>query len=186
MRRTAHQIADFIYEKLTGERGVFSTRIAYVVKQGTRFELRIADADGQGAQIDPHFARAHHVAGLVARRDANGLRFVPAEEAGGVRAESRSPASQPTPVANYQGSNSAPAWSPDGKQLAVVLSKDGGSQIYFINADGTNLRRLTISGGIDTEPFFSPDGQSHLLHLGPRRQPADLPHAGRPGASRPA
>ncbi|HXZ55857.1 MAG TPA: Tol-Pal system protein TolB, partial [Burkholderiales bacterium] len=50
VRLTAHKIADFIYEKLTGERGVFSTRIAYVVKQGSRFELRVADADGQNAQ----------------------------------------------------------------------------------------------------------------------------------------
>src|SRR5262245_22178950 len=50
VRLTAHKIADFIYEKMTGERGVFSTRIAYVVKQGTRYELRVADADGQNAQ----------------------------------------------------------------------------------------------------------------------------------------
>src|SRR5256885_12001368 len=48
-RLTAHKIADFIYEKMTGERGVFSTRIAYIVKQGPRYELRVADADGQNA-----------------------------------------------------------------------------------------------------------------------------------------
>jgi TolB protein len=74
--------------------------------------------------------------------------------------QSLSASRQPAPVANYKGSNSAPAWSPDGKQLAVVLSKDGGSQIYLMNADGTNLRRITFSGVIDTEPFFTPDGQS--------------------------
>src|SRR5437867_707595 len=67
---------------------------------------------------------------------------------------------QPSPVANYRGSNSAPAWSPDGKQLAAVLTKDGSSQIYLMNADGTNLRRITFSDAIDTEPFFTPDGQS--------------------------
>src|ERR1039457_679211 len=50
VRTTAHRIADVVYEKLTGDRGVFSTRIAYVVKQGSRYELQIADADGGGAQ----------------------------------------------------------------------------------------------------------------------------------------
>jgi TolB protein len=49
-RTTGHRIADFIYEKLTGEPGVFSTRIAYVVKSGSRYELQIADADGSNAQ----------------------------------------------------------------------------------------------------------------------------------------
>ena len=63
-------------------------------------------------------------------------------------------------VANFKGSNSAPAWSVDGKQLAVVLSKDGGSQIYLIGADGSSPRRITESGSINTEPFFAPDGQT--------------------------
>ncbi|MEQ1917422.1 MAG: Tol-Pal system protein TolB, partial [Gallionella sp.] len=62
-------------------------------------------------------------------------------------------------LADFPGSNSAPAWSPDGKQLAVVLTRDGSSQIYMMNADGSNLRRITFSEGIDTEPNFSPDGQ---------------------------
>lgn len=63
-------------------------------------------------------------------------------------------------VANFKGSNSAPAWSPNGSKLAVVLSKDGNSQIYSVNADGSGLQRLTQSGGIDTEPRYSPDGAS--------------------------
>jgi TolB protein len=63
-------------------------------------------------------------------------------------------------VANFKGSNSAPAWSPDGKQLAVALTRDGVSQIYLLGIDGSNLRRLTQSSAIDTEPAFSPDGRS--------------------------
>jgi TolB protein len=63
-------------------------------------------------------------------------------------------------AANFKGSNSAPAWSPDGSRLAVSLSREGGSQIYLINPDGSNVRRITQSSGIDTEPVFSPDGQS--------------------------
>jgi TolB protein len=65
------------------------------------------------------------------------------------------------PVANFKGNNSAPSWSPDGNTLAVVLTRDGLSQIYLVNAsDGGNLRRVTRSPLIDTEPVFSPDGRS--------------------------
>lgn len=159
VRLTAHKIADFIYEKLIGERGVFSTRIAYVVKQGSRFELRVADADGQGAQsilispepiISPAWSPDGTRMAYVSFQNKKPIVFV----------QSLSASRQPAPVANYRGSNSAPAWSPDGRQLAVVLTKDGGSQIYLMNPDGSNLRRITFSGTIDTEPFFSPDGQS--------------------------
>ena len=64
-------------------------------------------------------------------------------------------------VANFKGSNSAPAWSPDGRTLAVALTQDGLSQIYLIGSDGSGSpRRLTSSAGIDTEPVFAPDGKS--------------------------
>jgi TolB protein len=159
VRLTAHKIADFVYEKLIGERGVFSTRIAYVVKQGSRFELRVADADGQGAQsilispepiISPAWSPDGTRMAYVSFQNKKPIVFV----------QNLSASRQPAPVANYRGSNSAPAWSPDGKQLAVVLTKDGASQIYLMNPDGSNLRRITFSGAIDTEPFFTPDGQS--------------------------
>jgi TolB protein len=61
-------------------------------------------------------------------------------------------------VASFRGSNSAPAWSPDGTRLAVALSREGGTQLFLLNADGSNLRRLTSSPSIDTEPHFAPDG----------------------------
>jgi TolB protein len=62
-------------------------------------------------------------------------------------------------LANFRGSNSAPAWSPDGRQIVATLSRDGGSQLYAIDANGGEPRRLTQTSSIDTEPAFSPDGR---------------------------
>ena len=158
VRTTAHRIADMIYEKLTGDRGVFSTRIAYVVKKGSRFELQIADADGVGAQTA--LASREPIISPAWSRDGTQLAYVSFENKKPVVYVHSLVSGQRHVVANYKGSNSAPAWSADGQQLAVVLSKDGGSQIYLIGADGSSPRRMTNSGSINTEPFFTPDGQS--------------------------
>ena len=158
VRTTAHRIADVVYEKLTGDRGVFSTRIAYVVKQGSRYELQIADADGAGAQTA--LASREPIMSPAWSPDGTRLAYVSFENKKPVVYVHSLVSGQRQVVANFKGSNSAPAWSTDGKQLAVVLSKDGGSQIYLIGADGSNARRITNSASIDTEPFFAPDGQS--------------------------
>ena len=76
-------------------------------------------------------------------------------------------------VANFSGSNSAPTWSPDGKSLAIVLTRDGSAQIYLVRPDGSDLRRVTFSGEIDTEPTFSPDGQ-YLLFTSDRGGSAQI------------
>jgi TolB protein len=159
LRLSAHRIADFIYEKLTGERGVFTTKIAYVVKQGPRYELRVADADGQNPQ--PMVISTEPIMSPAWSPDGTRMAYVSFQNKKPILfVQSLAASKQPAPVANYRGSNSAPAWSPDGKTLAAVLTRDGTSQIYLMNADGGNLRRLTTSGAIDTEPFFTPDGQS--------------------------
>lgn len=157
LRSTAHHIADFIYEKLTGEPGVFSTRIAYVVKSTGRYELQIADADGGNAQSA--LASREPIISPAWSPDGNKLAYVSFEAKKPVVYVHDLASGRRHVVANFKGSNSAPAWSPDGKQLAVVLTKDGSSQLYLVNADGSGTRRLASSSGIDTEPRFSPDGK---------------------------
>jgi len=160
-RATAHKIADVIYEKLTGDPGVFSTRIAYITKAGPRFQLLVADADGS----DPQTVVTSNEPLLSPRWSPDGSRLAY------VSFESKKPVvyvqnlgtGTRTAVANFRGSNSSPAWSPDGKKLAVTLSRDGGSQIFVMNADGSDARRVMSSGSIDTEAFFTPDGNALLF-----------------------
>ena len=158
LRLAAHRIADMIYEKLTGDKGVFSTRIAYVTKAGNRYNLWVADSDGENAQSA--LASAEPI--ISPAWSANGRQLAY------VSFESRKPtvyvhdvaSGNRRLIANFRGSNSAPAWSPDGRTLAVTLTRDGGSQLYTIPSTGGEAQRLTQSGSIDTEPLFSSDGST--------------------------
>ncbi len=156
-RTTGHRIADFVYEKLLGEPGIFSTRIAYVVKSAGRFELQIADADGMNPQTA--LASREPIISPAWSPDGGRLAYVSFESKKPVIYVHSLASGSRHVAANFKGSNSAPAWSPDGRKLAVVLTKDGASQLYSLNADGSGVVRLASSSGIDTEPFFSPDGQ---------------------------
>jgi TolB protein len=158
LRTIGHRISDFIYEKLTGERGNFSTRIAYVVKSPGRFELQIADADGGNAQTA--LASKEPIISPTWSPDGSKLAYVSFESKKPVIYVHDLSTGRRHIAANFKGSNSAPAWSPDGRRLAIVLTKDGNSQLYLVNADGSGILRLTSSTGIDTEPRFSPDGAS--------------------------
>ena len=165
LRAAAHQIADIIYEALTGEVGVFSTRIAYVLKQGNKYALQIADADGFNEHSIIEYTEP--IISPAWSPDGSQIAYVSFENKKPVVYVQTLATRQRKDVASFSGSNSAPAWSPDGKKLAVVLSLHGGSQLYLINADGSGLQRLTRSTSIDTEPNFSPDGR-HIIFTSDR------------------
>lgn len=157
LRLAAHQIADAIYEKLTGEKGVFSTRIAYVTKGGGRYALRVTDADGEGGQVA--LTSAEPIISPAWSPDGSELAYVSFESRKAVVWVQNLRTGARRIVANHKGSNSAPAWSPNGRDMAVTLSRDGGSQLFLITRDGGTPRRFTRSDAIDTEPAFTPDGR---------------------------
>ncbi len=156
LRAAGHRISDYIYEKLTGEKGVFSTRIAYVLKSAGQYRLQIADYDGQNAATA--LTSTEPIISPAWSPDGSRLAYVSFEKKKPVIYIHSLASGQRHIVANFKGSNSAPAWSPDGSKLAIVLTKDGNSQIYTVTASGSGLQRITQSSGIDTEPRFSPDG----------------------------
>lgn len=163
LRYTAHQVADIIYEKLTGTPGAFATRIAYVTvtKQGDKkiHKLEIADADGHNPQVlltseqpllSPRWAPDGRRLAYVSFEKKNSAIYVQDVYTG-----------KREVVASNAGINSAPAWAPDGNRLAVTLSKDGNPEIYILNLNNKELvQRVTNSSGIDTEATWAPDGES--------------------------
>ncbi len=171
VRAIGHRIADLIYEKLTGDRGVFNTRIAYVNRIGQKYNLMVADSDGYNEQIV--LSQDNPIMSPAWSPDGSHLAYASFETGHAVVFVQSLYTGQRKVLADFSGSNSAPAWSPDGKQLAVVLTRDGSSQIYLVRPDGSNLRRITFSDAIDTEPDFSPDGQ-YLLFTSDRGGSAQI------------
>jgi len=162
LRATAHEISDLIYEKITGIRGAFNTRIAYISVHGAgknrRYVLQVADTDGFNPQtilesdqplMSPNWSP-----------DGQSLAYVSFENKRPEIFIQHLATAKRSKVSGFKGINGAPSWSPDGKQLALVLSKDRSADIYVMTIASKKLRRLTRSRAIDTEPVWAPDGRS--------------------------
>ncbi len=157
LRQAAHRIADDIYEHMTGDKGYFATRMAYVSKVANRYTLVIADSDGEGAQNA--LTSVQPIISPGWSPDGNQLAYVSFEHGKAEVFSKDVLTGRRRIIAAYKGSNSAPAWSPDGRLIAVTLSREGGSQLFLMTPDGEGVRRLTQSSAIDTEAAWSPDGR---------------------------
>lgn len=160
LRRVAHQISNAIYEKLTGEKGPFNSRVAYVsaIQQpgGGTYTLVVADADGH----NPHTVLRSTQPLLSPAWSPNGeqLAYVSFEDRRAQIVVQNIYSGARQTIAAYPGINGAPSWSPDGRRLAFTLSKDGNPEIYVYDLGSGALSRLTNNTAIDTEPVWTPDG----------------------------
>jgi TolB protein len=162
LRGAAHQIADLIYEKITGIRGAFWTRIAYVTSTGTgnarQYALMVADSDGYGPQVvvrsrEPLMSPAWSP-------DGRRLAYVSFERGNSSIFIQEITTGQRQIVASYKGINGAPAFSPDGSRLALTLSMSGNPEIYVMDLASRRTTQLTRHFSIDTEPQWMPDGSA--------------------------
>jgi TolB protein len=164
LRSRAHQISDFIYQQITGTRGAFNTRIAYVRAQenaARKYVLQVADTDGFNEQnvlesdepiMSPSWSP-----------DGKSLAYVSFENRRPEIYIQQLATARRSKVSGFSGLNSAPSWSPDGKFLALVLSKDGSPDVYTLNTATKRLKRLTKHRAIDTEPVWTQDGRSIIF-----------------------
>ncbi|TFH86141.1 Tol-Pal system protein TolB [Billgrantia azerbaijanica] len=165
LRDVAHYISDQVFEEITGIRGAFSTRIAYVTAQGVgdnqQFGLYVADADGHNSRrvLDSR----EPILSPAWSPDGQKLAYVSFETERPAIYVQELASGQRVRVSSFEGLNGAPAWSPDGRRLAMSLSKDGQPEIYVMNIADRSVQRLTNSSAIDTEPDWAPDGESLLF-----------------------
>lgn len=161
LRKVAHHISDLIYEQLTGVRGVFSTRIAYVVIQRgppPRYMLEVSDQDGE----NPHTLLVSPEPIMSPAWSPNGkqLAYVSFEnKRAGIYLQDVASGSRRL-LSNYPGINGAPSWAPDGSKLAIVLSKSGSPNVYVMDIATHKLNQITKDFYINTEPSWAPDGRS--------------------------
>jgi len=162
LRSMSHRVADLIYEEMTGIRGVFDTRIAYITEQRTnpeeRYQLIVADSDGENARamlksseplMSPAWSPDGRQIAYVSFEGQQSAIYVQT-----VRTGTRQR------VSMRAGVNGAPVFSPDGRQLALTLSlNDGNLDVHTLDLSNQVLRRITTGSAIDTEPVWSADGE---------------------------
>ncbi len=161
LREVAHRIADMIYESMTGDGGAFNSRIAFVNRAGHYFTLQVADSDGYNAHVI--LRTREPILSPVWSPHGGRLAYVSFEHGKAVIYIQSLVTGKRHRLGRFRGLSSAPAFSPDGHHLCIVLTFGSASRLYLINDDGTGLRPLTNTDAIDTEPDFSPDGGSIIF-----------------------
>ncbi len=166
LRDMSHHVSDVVFEKLTGIEGAFSTQIMYVTAldsaAGRQFSLNIADADGY--RVRKVLESNEPILSATWSPDGKMIAYVSFERDGRPAIYLHEVATGNRQIlTSFAGLNGAPAFSPDGKQLALVLSKDGNPDIYVLDLQTRRLRRITRHYGIDTEPSWTPDGESLIF-----------------------
>ncbi|MGF1742055.1 Tol-Pal system beta propeller repeat protein TolB [Vibrio profundum] len=164
LREYAHRISDLVYQQLTGERGAFLTRIAYVVinpRDAYPYQLRVADYDGYNERLvlrskqpimSPDWSPDGKELAYVSFQNGHGEIYIMNIYTGKTKL-----------VSSYPRHNGAPSFSPDGTKLAMALSKSGSLQIYVLDLKTNKVTQLTRGSSNNTEPFWYPDGKSLIF-----------------------
>lgn len=158
LRYAAHTASDEIFEKLTGIKGAFRTRIAYVVKNNASYELRVSDYDGYNQftirrsdepLMSPAWSPDGSKLAYVTFGKHKTSLVVQTLATGAVRQ-----------IAGFPGHNGAPAFSPDGSKLAFALSKTGSFNLYVMDLASGHIQQVTNTRNNNTEPSWFPDNQT--------------------------
>jgi TolB protein len=157
LRRFSHSFADEILHALTGERGAFTTKIAYVSTQTGNKEIYVMDWDGNNPlpltrngsiNLNPDFSPdGREIIFTSYKRGNPDLYWRSLSNTAEIS------------LSNRKGLNITGSWSPDGSKIALALSKDGDAEIYTMDKTGGHPTRLTINPALDLYPAWSPDGK---------------------------
>ncbi|MBA5762507.1 Tol-Pal system protein TolB [Vibrio sp. 404] len=164
LREYAHRISDLVYEQLTGERGAFLTRIAYVVvndKDSYPYQLRVADYDGYNERLV--LRSKQPLMSPAWSPDGQQLAYVSFQNGQAEIYIMNIYTGKSEKITSYPRHNGAPRFSPDGKKLALVLSKTGSLQVYTLDIATRKLTQITRVRSNNTEPFWYPDGKSLIF-----------------------
>lgn len=165
-RHVAHKISDAIYERLTGEKGYFDTRVVFVSESGPRGHrarrLTIMDQDGANPSFltdgseqvfTPRFSSNAQEITYMVLRDTGASVYLFDLETG--RRET---------LGHFSGMVFAPRFSPDGSKVAFSVEQGGNTDVYVMDLHSRSTRRLTVDPSIDTSPSFSPDGSQIVFN----------------------